>query len=120
MPNTQICGIAYLFAVFKSWSSHIMPREHERTSYLTEVILESASGKRQARLSDLSLGGCFVDTLTNVREGEDVTLSASFENGDRFEARGRVAYVMQGFGFGLSFIELTNGSQEILEKLVKQ
>jgi len=97
-----------------------MPREHERTSYLTEVILESASGKRQARLSDLSLGGCFVDTLTNVREGEDVTLSASFENGDRFEARGRVAYVMQGFGFGLSFIELANGSQEILEKLVKQ
>ena len=96
-----------------------MPRQHERTSYLTEVTLMSASGKRQARISDLSAGGCFVDTLTNVREGEEVSLSAQFENGDHFDVTGRVAYVMNGFGFGVSFTEFSNGSQETLQKLIQ-
>ena len=95
-----------------------MPREHERTSYLTEIILLSASGKRQARISDLSLGGCFVDTLTNVREGEEVSMTAVLENGDPFEVKGRVAYVMNGFGFGVSFTDFSDGSQETLQKLI--
>jgi Tfp pilus assembly protein PilZ len=94
-----------------------MPRQHERTSYLTEITLESASGKRQARISDISSGGCFVDTLTNVREGEEILMTGTFPDGSGLNVRGRVAYVMNGFGFGVSFTEIENGSELALKKM---
>jgi hypothetical protein len=81
-----------------------MPREHERTQYFTEISLESASGKREARISDVSLGGCFVDTITN---------------GDRLDIKGKVAYVMGGFGFGVEFTELDGDSEAVLKKIIE-
>jgi hypothetical protein len=95
-----------------------MPRQHERTSYLTEITLESASGKRQARISDVSIGGCFVDTLTNVRAGEEVSLTCELPGGEHLDIKGNVAYVMDGFGFGVKFTHLGNGSEEALKKIV--
>jgi Tfp pilus assembly protein PilZ len=95
-----------------------MAREHERSTYLTEVTLESASGKRHARVSDVSLGGCFVDTLTKVRAGEEVLMTGNLSNGDHLKIKGTVAYVMDGFGFGVAFTELDNGSQEALKRII--
>jgi Tfp pilus assembly protein PilZ len=94
-----------------------MPRQHERNSYLTEIVLESASGKRQARISDICPGGCFVDTLTNVREGEEVLMSCTLETGHQLNVKGRVAYVMQGFGFGVSFTDIDSVSEAALQKM---
>jgi Tfp pilus assembly protein PilZ len=96
-----------------------MPREHERTQYFTEISLESASGKREARISDVSLGGCFVDTITNVSEGEEVHLRSTLENGDRLDIKGKVAYVMGGFGFGVEFTELDGDSEAVLKKIIQ-
>jgi Tfp pilus assembly protein PilZ len=95
-----------------------MPRQHERNSYLTEITLESASGKRQARLSDVSDGGCFIDTLTNVREGEEVSMTTTLSSGHELNVKGRVAYVMQGFGFGVSFTEIDSASESTLRKMI--
>ena len=95
-----------------------MPRQHERTSYLTEITLESASGKRQARISDVSIGGCFVDTLTNVRAGEEISLTCTLPEGEHLDVKGNVAYVMDGFGFGVEFTQFSNGSEEALRKIV--
>ena len=96
-----------------------MPRQHERTQYFTEISLESASGKRAARISDVSLGGCFVDTLTNVCEGEEVHLSGEVD-GDHLDIRGKVAYVMNGFGFGVAFTKFDNGSEAAIRKMVER
>jgi len=96
-----------------------MPREHERTQYFTEITLESASGKRQARISDVSEGGCFVDTITNVREGEEIALSGTLGSGDRLDVKGRVAYVMDGFGFGVEFNDIDDASKATLSKMVQ-
>jgi len=95
-----------------------MPRQHERSSFLTEIILESASGKRQARISDVSKGGCFIDTLTNVREGEEVSLSGTLDGGEQLNVRGRVVYVMNGFGFGVSFIDVDSTSESAIRKMI--
>jgi hypothetical protein len=80
-----------------------MPREHERTQYFTEISLESASGKREARIS----------------EGEEVHLRSTLENGDRLDIKGKVAYVMGGFGFGVEFTELDGDSEAVLKKIIQ-
>ena len=97
-----------------------MPRQHERTQYFTEISLESASGKRSARISDVSLGGCFVDTLTNVCEGEEVHLIGDVGDSGHLDIRGKVAYVMNGFGFGVAFTTFDNGSEAAIKKMVEK
>src|SRR6476620_1360387 len=95
-----------------------MPRKHERTSYLNEVMLEWSSGKREARISDLSLGGCFVDTIVTIRPGDDVVVRVSSKDGESLVLNGKVAYVMDGFGFGMSFIDLTDDAKNSLKQIL--
>jgi Tfp pilus assembly protein PilZ len=95
-----------------------MPRKHERSTFLTEIILESASGKREARISDVSEGGCFVDTIVTVRPGEEVSLTGTLDSGERLDVKGKVAYVLDGFGFGVEFIELSDTSRQAVNKMI--
>ena len=84
-----------------------MPRQQERRDYLTEIVLESASGRRIARISDIGPGGCFIDAITPVQPGEPVTFEV--ENGaGPLRFTGRVAYVLTGCGFGAEFTDLTD------------
>ena len=96
-----------------------MPRQYERSSFLTEIVLESASGKREARISDVSEGGCFVDTIVIVRPGEEVSLSGTLD-GLELDVKGKVAYVLDGFGFGVEFIGLSDASREAITKILSQ
>ena len=97
-----------------------MPRKHERSTFLTEITLESASGKREARISDLSEGGCFVDTIVTVRPGEAVTLSGPVDGGWQLNVTGTVAYVLDGFGFGLQFDELSDEARMVIYKILNK
>lgn len=95
-----------------------MPRKYERSTFLTEILLESASGKREARISDVSEGGCFVDTIVVVRPGEEVSLTGKLDSGEQLNVKGRVAYVMDGFGFGVEFTDLSDDSRQAINKIL--
>lgn len=92
-----------------------MPREQERFPFLTEIVLEWASGKREARISDLSMGGCYIDTIAGISEGEKVSLEIRNVNGSSMPFEGTVAYVLDGFGFGVRFSELSEGQKAFLQ-----
>lgn len=95
-----------------------MPRQDERYSYLKEVELEFASGKRSARISDISLGGCYIDTIAQVPVGDKLTLHIASTRGDSQQFTGKVAYVLEGFGFGVEFVDLTDAQREFLFGLI--
>ena len=80
-----------------------MPRKHDRTSISLDVTLEFTSGTRTARVSDLSVGGCFVDTIVPVNVGEFVRIRIRLSDDQWEQMVGEVAYILPGFGFGLSF-----------------
>ncbi len=73
-----------------------------------EIILDSAAGRRSTRISDLSLGGCYVESMTNFREGEEVAFELQAPDGRTLRFTGTVAYLLEGFGFGLKFDELND------------
>ncbi len=80
---------------------------------MIEIQLESGSGLREARISDISLGGCFVDTIATAQEGEVVKFDVKLE--DRtFNMVGEVAYVFPGNGFGVKFTEIPDGFEQVL------
>lgn len=96
-----------------------MPRQQERVTYLIEIVLECASGKREARISDLSPGGCYIDSIVAVQEGEPVAFSLNSPTGDTLPFTGEVAYVLDGFGFGVKFTDLTDERKAFLDDIIK-
>jgi hypothetical protein len=84
-----------------------MPRTQERTTYFTEIVLESASGRHPARISDISAGGCYIDTIVEVKVGEEIAFEVQRPNGESLKFRGTVAYHFAGMGFGLKYSDLT-------------
>jgi hypothetical protein len=95
-----------------------MPRKNDRITYLKEIELEFASGRRSARVSDISIGGCYIDTIAQVPVGEEMTLDLAATDGEMMPFRGRIAYVLDGFGFGVEFIDLNDEQRSFLTRVL--
>src|SRR5258706_6354795 len=94
-----------------------MARKHDRTAILLEIVLEFSSGKRSARISDLSLGGCFVDSIAAVTVGETVSFKLRMD--DQWEdMSGEITYVLPGSGFGLHFKDLSDKQKASLTEVI--
>lgn len=96
-----------------------MPRQHDRVPFLTGIILEFASGRAEARVSDISMGGCFIDTITDARPGEQVRFELVEDNGTRLSFTGKVAYHFEGVGFGVIFTDLDEDQRQFLRRIVE-
>lgn len=95
-----------------------MPRQEDRTSHLEEIELEFASGKRPARISDISMGGCYIDSIVSVPVGETVSLILKGPGTDGIRLSCTVAYVLDGFGFGVQFTDLSPDARQVLERII--
>ncbi len=95
-----------------------MPRKEDRHPYLKEVELEFASGRNSARISDISPGGCYIDTIAQVPVGEELSLRISAANGESMQFSGNVVYILDGFGFGIEFRDLTDDHRRFLSQLL--
>ncbi len=67
-----------------------------------------------ARISELGVGGCYVDALNPFSEGTLVGLRILRDQGV-FETKAKVAYCDSRFGMGLAFIEMTPDQRLLLE-----
>lgn len=77
------------------------------------------SHAHEARVDDVSLGGCFVNTFGRVELGEPVDLQILMSSGKWLALRGRVASHQPGVGFGLSFDTLTEEETADLRELIE-
>lgn len=82
------------------------------------VLMESSSGRREARVSDLSTGGCFVDSIAQVRVGEIIRFKLSLSEDRTEDLTGKVAYILDTFGFGIKFIDLSAEQEARIGEIV--
>jgi hypothetical protein len=92
-----------------------MPRRHERSGIRKEISLTSTSGRRETLISDLSLGGCYIESISVYSPGEEVEFDLRDETGRTLHFTGTIAYVLDGQGFGLNFTNLTSDHLAFLE-----
>lgn len=93
-------------------------REEERKNVNLEVRWEGSSGRHPARVTDLGLGGCYLDTLGDVNVGEVIELSIKLPSGEWLPLRGSIAFHHPGLGFSVCFSFLTDDEQYHLTQLI--
>ncbi|HEV7472750.1 MAG TPA: PilZ domain-containing protein [Pyrinomonadaceae bacterium] len=93
-------------------------RSDERISTNLPAKWDGLTGNYEARIEDLSLGGCFVNTAGRVDVGEVIGLEVKLPSGEWLELRGEVASCQPGIGFGLLFTFLTSDEEEALRDLM--
>jgi hypothetical protein len=94
-------------------------RQFRRVSSFLDVQWESATGKYEARTSEIGFGGCFIDTIGKVDVGEMISFKICQPSGEWIELQGEVVYELPRFGFGIKFKNLSAESVKKIVELVK-
>ena len=93
-------------------------RSSERKQVLLEAKWESMSRTHEARVDDVSLGGCFVNTYGHVELNEEVDLLILRPSGEWLRLQGRVASYHPAVGFGMAFDALSEDEATVLNELI--
>src|SRR5919109_2861181 len=89
-------------------------RSKPRLNVNLDAVWDREKDRRSARVTDLSEGGCYLDTVGEVLTGEIVAFRIMFPDGDWLYLEGEVRHHHHGYGFGVQFVDLND---EQLEKL---
>lgn len=89
-------------------------RSEKRWDVCLAAVWEGESGRYTARVTDLSEGGCYIDTLSQASVGELLNFKVLLPGNEWLYLRGEVAHRTPPLGFGVRFVDL---SEEDLEKL---
>jgi hypothetical protein len=82
-----------------------------------EVTARDTETKLSARMSELGLGGCYVDTLSPFPTGTLLHLRI-IRDGGAFECEAKVVYVHEGFGMGIAFTNMALDQRRVLENWI--
>lgn len=93
-------------------------RKFDRKTFFAEALLEFSAGRSNARISEISLGGCFVDSIASVMEGDPLSLTISAGSAGSQHFDGEIAYTLPGFGFGIRFKSLNGAQLDFLRKVI--
>jgi PilZ domain-containing protein len=89
-------------------------REPWQPFFATIELLETQSDVRiEARTGDLSLHGCYVDTMNPFPTASKVRVTIIHEN-TKFTAVGNVAHSQPNVGMGISFTEIDAEQRKVL------
>jgi hypothetical protein len=94
-------------------------RERPRLRVSLDAMWDSSTEAHSARVTDLSEGGCFLDSVGEVREGEIVGFRVLLPDDDWLYLEGEVKHYTAGRGFGVKFIELNEEQTERLHWLLQ-
>jgi len=92
----------------------------KRWDVCLDALWDGKSGNYQARITDLSEGGCYVDTMGEAQVNEVISFKLRLPDGEWFEFTGEVAHQTPPLGFGLKFINFTDEQREKLRSLLEQ
>jgi hypothetical protein len=93
------------------------PRHHFTAT--VELIDLEYRNRIQARTSDLSSGGCYVDTTNPLPPTTAVKMRLTRDNCS-FEVQARVVYSLPGMGMGLAFTSAAPEQLKVLKKWMRQ
>jgi hypothetical protein len=105
------------------WHSPVKSDPERRISERVPVSLEAAwdgmSGNYRARISDISLHGCFLETIGQTSVGELIRFRLLTPTGRWILIEGEVTYCQPTLGFGVRFTEINKQDHAMIKHLVE-
>jgi CheY-like chemotaxis protein len=84
-----------------------------------DVVWQGSSGKQDARMSEISMAGCFIDSRVQGRSlGDIVEFKVHLPGGPWVSLQGELVTEDYPIGFGLRFTHLTEADQSLLAEVV--
>ena len=93
-------------------------RSTPRLTVSLDAVWDGANGNHAARITDLSLGGCYLDTVGETMTGEVVCFRVSLPDGDWLYLEGEVRHHAPRMGFGVRFLELEQQQEDKIKALL--
>jgi len=93
-------------------------RKKPRLSVRLDAMWDSSTQAHSARVTDLSEGGCYLDSVGEVRSGEIVGFRVLLPDDDWLYLEGEVRHHNRN-GFGVKFTELNVEQAEKLKWLLR-
>ena len=93
-------------------------RSEKRWDVCLDAVWDGKSGNYVARVTDLSEGGCYVDTLGEAQIGEVLSFKLQLPDGEWLSLTGEVAHQSPPLGFGLRFVTLSEEQREKLHSIL--
>ena len=94
-------------------------RSKPRLSVHLDAVWDVGEERHSARVSDLSEGGCYLDTVGEVMVGEIVAFRVLLPDDQWLYLEGEVRHHRHGLGFGVQFVELNEEQTENLQRLLE-
>ena len=98
-------------------------RKQKRCDLMSEIKYSCNSPTLSARISDISAGGLFIDTVNALELGAKVKFSLTLlcgEAEETIEGEGVVTWRQETVGMGLRFTRMSRGDWEKIRKYVAE
>ncbi|MCU1264502.1 MAG: hypothetical protein JWM21_820 [Acidobacteria bacterium] len=93
-------------------------RTNQRIPLNLPARYDGLSGAHEARIEDISMGGCFVNARGQLAPGEAITIEIKLPTGEWLQLRGEVTSSQPGIGFGVVFSLPTEEEIRSLEQVL--
>lgn len=93
--------------------------QHDAVNVSLTVVWQASSGKQDARMSEISMAGCFIDCRVPGRAlGDLVEFKVHLPSGPWVALQGELVEEEYPIGFGLRFTNLSDGDKRLLAQVV--
>ncbi len=93
-------------------------KQNEPVAVSLDVVWHGRAGKYDARLSEISLDGCFIDSMGQETFGETICFNVHLPSGIWVTLEGEVIYQEYPIGFEVRFTNLTDENLKLIVEVV--
>jgi hypothetical protein len=91
-------------------------RRYDRSRLIVDVFFDGNDATGVASTKDISVGGLYMNTQTNIPEGSVLLVRIPFGDGKQIVANAEVVYSNPGRGVGLRFQSLSEENRALIER----
>lgn len=95
-----------------------IPKQIEQVNVSLDVVWQGSGGKHDARISEISVNGCFIDSMGQEILGETIYFKVHLPSGPWINLEGKVIYQEYPIGFELQFTDLTEENHRLILEAV--
>lgn len=94
------------------------PKQIEQVDVSLDVVWHGTAGKYDARMGEISLEGCFIDSMGQEIIGETINFKVHLPAGPWVTLQGEVIYQEYPIGFEVRFNNLTEENRRLLMQVI--